>query len=62
MTKRERKTFSKEFKEQIVQLHLSGKPRSDSQPIAVYEHPYTLPFVYRHELVRSRSFVANALS
>ncbi|MDC3413766.1 transposase, partial [Aquibacillus sp. 3ASR75-11] len=29
MTKRERRTFSKEFKEQIVQLHLSGKPRSE---------------------------------
>jgi transposase len=27
--KRERRTFSKEFKEQIVQLHASGKPRSE---------------------------------
>jgi len=29
MAKRERRTFAKEFKEQIVQLHLSGKPRSE---------------------------------
>jgi len=29
MTKRTRRTFSKEFKEQIVQLHASGKPRSE---------------------------------
>ena len=29
MAKRERRTFTKEFKEQIVQLHLSGKPRSE---------------------------------
>lgn len=29
MTKRERRTFTKEFKEQIVQLHASGKPRSE---------------------------------
>ncbi len=29
MVKRERRTFSKEFKEQIVQLHLSGKPRNE---------------------------------
>jgi transposase len=29
MTKRTRRTFTKEFKEQIVQLHLSGKPRSE---------------------------------
>ncbi|MDY0409874.1 IS3 family transposase [Paracerasibacillus soli] len=29
MTKRERRTFTKEFKEQIVQLHLSGKPRNE---------------------------------
>ncbi|WP_087941734.1 IS3 family transposase [Bacillus kwashiorkori] len=29
MTKRARRTFTKEFKEQIVQLHLSGKPRSE---------------------------------
>ncbi len=29
MTKRERRTFSKEFKEQIVQLHASGKPRAE---------------------------------
>lgn len=26
MTKRPRRTFTKEFKEQIVQLYLSGKP------------------------------------
>lgn len=29
MTRRPRRTFTKEFKEQIVQLHLSGKPRSE---------------------------------
>lgn len=29
MTKRTRRTFTKEFKEQIIQLHASGKPRSD---------------------------------
>ena len=29
MAKRERRTFTKEFKEQIVKLHLSGKPRSE---------------------------------
>lgn len=29
MTKRKRRTFSKEFKEQIAQLHASGKPRSE---------------------------------
>lgn len=29
MTKRERRLFSKDFKEQVVQLHLSGKPRAD---------------------------------
>jgi transposase len=29
MTKRERRTFTKEFKEQIVQLHLTGKSRSE---------------------------------
>jgi transposase len=29
MTKRSRRTFTKEFKEQIVQLHLSGKPRNE---------------------------------
>lgn len=29
MTKRKRRTFSKEFKEQIVQLHASGKPRAE---------------------------------
>jgi len=29
MTKRPRRTFTKEFKEQIVQLHNSGKPRSE---------------------------------
>lgn len=29
MTKRERRTFSKEFKKQIVQLHDAGKPRHE---------------------------------
>ena len=29
MTKRKRRTFSKEFKEQMVQLHASGKPRHE---------------------------------
>ena len=29
MTRRERRTFTKEFKEQIVQLHASGKPRTE---------------------------------
>ncbi len=29
MTKRVRRTFTEEFKKQIVQLHLSGKPRKD---------------------------------
>jgi len=29
MTKRTRRTFTKEFKEQIVQLHTSGKPRAE---------------------------------
>lgn len=29
MTKRARRSFSKQFKEQIVQLHASGKPRSE---------------------------------
>lgn len=29
MTKRKRRTFSKEFKEQIAQLHASGKPRAE---------------------------------
>ncbi len=29
MAKRERRTFTNEFKEQIVKLHLSGKPRSE---------------------------------
>ncbi len=29
MTKRPRRTFTKEFKEQIVQLHNSSKPRSE---------------------------------
>jgi transposase len=29
MTKRKRRTFSKEFKEQIVQLHTTGKPRNE---------------------------------
>lgn len=27
--KRKRRTFSKEFKEQVVKLHASGKPRSE---------------------------------
>lgn len=29
MTKRVRRSFSKEFKEQIVHLHASGKPRAE---------------------------------
>jgi transposase len=29
MTKRKRRTFTNEFKEQIVRLHESGKPRSE---------------------------------
>lgn len=29
MTKRKRRTFSKAFKKQIVQLHSSGKPRNE---------------------------------
>lgn len=29
MPKRVRRSFSKEFKEQIVQLHASGKPRAE---------------------------------
>jgi transposase len=29
MTKRERRTFTEEFKKQMVQLYLSGKPRKD---------------------------------
>ncbi|MET3684463.1 transposase [Alkalibacillus flavidus] len=29
MTKRQRRSFSKEFKEQLVQLYTSGKPRAD---------------------------------
>lgn len=29
MTKRERRSFSKDFKKQVVQLHLAGKPRAD---------------------------------
>lgn len=29
MTKRKRRTFTKEFKEQIVQLYASGKPRGE---------------------------------
>lgn len=29
MAKRKRRTFTKEFKEQIVQLHASGKPRGE---------------------------------
>ncbi len=29
MTRRMRRSFSKEFKEQMVQLHASGKPRAE---------------------------------
>jgi transposase len=29
MTKRERRTFTQEFKQQIVQLHENGKPRKE---------------------------------
>jgi len=29
MTKRSRRTFTKEFKNQMVQLYLNGKPRAD---------------------------------
>ncbi|SDJ13410.1 transposase [Alteribacillus bidgolensis] len=29
MTRRARRSFTKEFKEQIVQLHASGKPRAE---------------------------------
>jgi len=29
MTKKERRTFTNEFKEQMVQLYLNGKPRKD---------------------------------
>ena len=29
MTKRERRTFTEEFKNQMVQLYLNGKPRKD---------------------------------
>ncbi len=29
MTRRKRRTFTEEFKHQIVQLHQSGKPRSE---------------------------------
>jgi transposase len=29
MTKRKRRTFSQEFKEQIIQLHDAGKPRGE---------------------------------
>ncbi len=29
MTRRERRTFTKEFKEQMVQLHGAGKPRNE---------------------------------
>lgn len=29
MTKKERRTFTAEFKEQMVQLYLNGKPRKD---------------------------------
>lgn len=30
MTKRETRSFSKDFKEQVVQLYLAGKPRQIS--------------------------------
>ena len=29
MTKRKRRTFTAEFKQQMVQLYLNGKPRKD---------------------------------
>lgn len=29
MARRERRSFSQQFKEQIIQLHTSGKPRSE---------------------------------
>lgn len=29
MTRKKRRTFTKEFKEQLVQLYLNGKPRSE---------------------------------
>lgn len=29
MTRRPRRTFTKEFKEQIVNLHAAGKPRGE---------------------------------
>nr|BAD18198.1 transposase A of IS655 [Halalkalibacterium halodurans] len=29
MTKRPRRSYTKEFKDQIVQLHVSGKPRAE---------------------------------
>ena len=29
MTKRKRRTFTKEFKEQVVKLHAAGKPRNE---------------------------------
>ncbi|AZV42897.1 transposase [Peribacillus asahii] len=29
MTKRERRTFTQEFKQQMVQLYMNGKPRKD---------------------------------
>lgn len=29
MTKRKRRTFTKEFKEQVVKLHATGKPRNE---------------------------------
>lgn len=29
MTRRKRRTFTKKFKEQIAQLHASGKPRAE---------------------------------
>ncbi|MEC0385782.1 transposase, partial [Bacillus velezensis] len=29
MTKKARRTFTPEFKEQMVQLYLNGKPRND---------------------------------
>jgi transposase len=43
MTKRVRRSFTKEFKEQIVQLHDSGKPRAE----IIKEYELTPPaFLY----------------
>ncbi|MBD8591013.1 transposase [Peribacillus simplex] len=36
MTKRERRTFTEEFKQQIVQLYQNGKPRKDSCKVNHY--------------------------